>query len=60
MPSFLAFFLMFGSVGLRLPCVLLPAQTARDDEGQWPVGPALLTGEDAPLLGAREQEGQSN
>ena len=52
------FFLVFSSsVVIFLSCILLPGQTARDDEGQRPVGPAVQAGEDAPLLATREPEG---
>lgn len=54
----LCFFLVSsGSVVICLPCILLPGQAAKDVEGQWPVGPAVLAKEDTPLLAAREQEG---
>lgn len=51
------FLVSSGSVGIRLSYILLPGQTAKDVEGHWPVGPAVLAKEDAPLLAAREQEG---
>ena len=50
----------FLAVWSCLLCILLPGQTARNDEGQWPVGPAVLAKYHAPLLAAREQEGRSN
>lgn len=45
-----------GGVVLCLPYI----QTAGNNEGQWPVSPAVLAEDHAPVLAAREQEGRSN
>ena len=50
----------FLAVWSCLVCILLPGQIAKNNEGQWPVGPAVVAKDHALLLAAREQEGQSN